>query len=151
MPHKMEEPKLQIAIRLLDFQVSELLLSNSSLFLSKKKESEFEIKIGYKIDYNENKKRAKGIDKNRNYTVNFSVLLSDEKRGLSIKLNASALFESQNDITDDFKNSPFIKTNSPAIAFPYLRSFITTLTSNTGIGQVILPTMNFSHMDSEEM
>jgi preprotein translocase subunit SecB len=146
----MKEPKLQIAIKLLDFQVSELLMSNSSLFSNKKKKNEFEIKIGYKIEYFVLQDKSKIIDENRNYTVNFSVLLTDNKKGLNIKLNASALFEAQNQITEEFKNSHFVKTNSPAIAFPYLRSFITTLTSNTGIGQVILPTMNFSQMESED-
>jgi preprotein translocase subunit SecB len=146
----MEEPKLQIAIQLLDFQVSELLMRNSSLFSNKKKKNEFEIKIGYKIEYFDLGDKSKIINEHRNYTVNFSVLLTDNKRGLNIKLSASALFESKNEITEEFKNSHFIKTNSPAIAFPYLRSFITTLTSNTGFGQVILPTMNFSQMENED-
>ena len=146
----MEEPKLQIAIKLLDFQVSELLVNNSSLFSNKKKENEFEIKIGYKIEYFDVEDKSEIINENRNYTVNFNVLLTDSKKGLTVKLNASALFEAQNKITEEFKNSQFVRTNSPAIAFPYLRSFITTLTSNTGIGQVILPTMNFSQMESED-
>ena len=88
----MEQPKPQIAIKLIDFQVSELLLENSNLFSNKK--NEFEIKIGYRIVYFDTKDKPKHIDENRNYAINFSVLLTDSRKGLNIKLNASALFES---------------------------------------------------------
>lgn len=145
----MEEPKLQIAIKLLDFQVSELFLDNNDLFSEKSKENDFEIKIGYTVDYFGSENTSKHINEKRNYTVNFNVMLSDKKKRLNIKINACALFETQNEITEEFKESHFVKTNSPAIAFPYLRSFITTLTSNTGIGQVILPTLNFSQMENQ--
>ncbi len=39
----------------------------------------------------------------------------------------------------------FINTNAPAIMFPYVRSFITTLTSNLGnvTGSLVIPTQFF--------
>ena len=37
-----------------------------------------------------------------------------------------------NEVEDQNLRSTFINTNAPAIMFPYIRSFISTLTSNVG-------------------
>ncbi len=49
-------------------------------------------------------------------------------------------FELENDIDQNTKQS-FININAPAIMFPYMRSFISTLTSNIGnvTGAIVLP------------
>ncbi|MCA4782364.1 protein-export chaperone SecB [Empedobacter stercoris] len=55
-------------------------------------------------------------------------------------------FEFDSDIsTEDL--SKYFLTNSTAIMFPYIRSYITTLTSNSGFGKpIILPTMNLTSL-----
>jgi preprotein translocase subunit SecB len=55
----------------------------------------------------------------------------------------SAIFKTQNPIDEDFRTSSFVKINAPAIAFPFLRSFITTITVNAGYNAIILPSVNF--------
>ena len=55
-----------------------------------------------------------------------------------------AVFGTSEPIDEDFKESDFVKINSPAIAFPYLRSFISTLTLNAGLPPLILPAYNFT-------
>lgn len=49
-------------------------------------------------------------------------------------------FELANDIDQNIRKS-FININAPAIMFPYMRSFISTLTSNIGnvTGAIVLP------------
>src|ERR1700754_84034 len=55
-------------------------------------------------------------------------------------------FELSEEITDQAQKDIFISVNAPAIMFPYVRSFISTLTSNVGgiMGPVVLPPQFFS-------
>lgn len=46
-------------------------------------------------------------------------------------------------ITDKFKNGSFPAINAPAIAFPYLRSFLSIITMLSGYPPVMLPSVNF--------
>jgi preprotein translocase subunit SecB len=54
-------------------------------------------------------------------------------------------FEFDKDFDDKELKKTFINTNAPAIMFPYVRSFITTLSSNLGnvTGPLIIPTQFF--------
>jgi preprotein translocase subunit SecB len=46
--------------------------------------------------------------------------------------------------TKDENFNNFLFVNAPAILFPYIRSYITALTSLSGISPITLPTMNLS-------
>lgn len=54
-------------------------------------------------------------------------------------------FEFDDEFDDLSLKKTFVNANAPAIMFPYLRSFITTLTSNMGnvTGSLIIPTQFF--------
>ena len=75
------------------------------------------------------------------FEVIFDVSIADEEFNLQIQ--ASFNFELDIAMTEEFKNSHFPKVNAPAIAFPYLRAFISNLTLQSGIKPVILPSINF--------
>jgi len=62
-----------------------------------------------------------------------------------LALRAVGTFELNQRITDELKRT-FINVNAPAIMFPYVRSFITTLTANMGqsVGPLVMPTQFFS-------
>lgn len=70
------------------------------------------------------------------------------------KLNITGIgnFEFDKTFDDQSLKKAFINTNAPAIMFPYVRSFITTLTSNIGdvTGVITLPTQ-FFHGDLPEL
>lgn len=55
-----------------------------------------------------------------------------------------ALFAADEDMTDQFRQSTFPKVNAPAIAYPFLRSFIGTFLLNAGYAPILLPSFNFS-------
>jgi preprotein translocase subunit SecB len=61
-----------------------------------------------------------------------------------LALRAVGNFELEQDIDEKLKKS-FVNANAPAIMFPYVRSFITTLTSNLGnvIGPLLIPIQFF--------
>ena len=69
--------------------------------------------------------------------------INDENRALSIKVKALGFFEFESDLTPDEKNV-FFRTSASAILFPYVRAYITTLSSLSGVKPVILPTLNMS-------
>jgi len=58
-------------------------------------------------------------------------------------------FESPEPIQKEDVDSPFARINAPAIAFPYLRSFVSLVTLNSGFRLAILPTVNFVKMYQE--
>ena len=78
----------------------------------------------------------------------FKILMDIELNAVesfNLKITAIGTFQlSQNDVSDEIRRA-FINANSTAIMFPYVRSFITTLTSNLGrvTTPIILPTRFF--------
>ncbi|MPM64490.1 Protein-export protein SecB [bioreactor metagenome] len=83
------------------------------------------------------------------FKITFHLDLTDGD-SFELKTEYVALFNADSDIDEDFQNSDFIKINAPAIAYPYLRSFITLLMMNSGYSNVYLPTINFVEMDKEK-
>lgn len=67
-----------------------------------------------------------------------------------LQMEYLAWFEAAGKVLPDLIESPFVKINAPAIAFPYLRSFVTLLTLNAGLTPTILPTVNFLKMAVEK-
>lgn len=66
----------------------------------------------------------------------------DANNRVNINLVAVAIFQYEG--IDDITDSPYFIVNAPAIAFPYLRAYISTLTTQSGIPPIILPTLNLS-------
>jgi preprotein translocase subunit SecB len=75
---------------------------------------------------------------------NLHLLNADNEENFDLKIKAIGVFKTEETITKEFKDSDFVKINSPAIVFPYLRSFVTTIISNSGYHTVILPAFNFA-------
>jgi preprotein translocase subunit SecB len=65
---------------------------------------------------------------------------------LEIDCDYWAFFESEQELSAEFLESHFTKINAPAIAYPYLRSFITNVLVSAGYPAVYLPTVNFVEM-----
>ena len=129
----MNTPELQSAIRLLDFLATSVQMDVPNPFDIDPAQNT-EVNVGVSIGFNDN-------DLNH-YSIHFEV--SVVSKNLTMLVKTMALFETKAPIDEGFKSSGFVQTNSPAIAFPFVRSFITTLTSNAGIRPVILPAFNFS-------
>lgn len=61
-----------------------------------------------------------------------------------LNLQFVTVFGTEEAIDEEFKSSELVRVNSLAIAFPFMRSFISTFTINSGIPSFILPAYNFS-------
>lgn len=86
-------------------------------------------------------------DKDKEYIILFKGFFKNEIFDLEIEF--VAVFGTSERIDEGFKESIFVKSSSPAIAFPYLRSFISTLTLNAGLPPFILPAYNFTKEKEE--
>jgi preprotein translocase subunit SecB len=62
----------------------------------------------------------------------------------------SSAFKTDGIINQEFKESDFTSINAPAIAFPFLRSFIATITLNAGYNPIILPSINFLNFKNKK-
>ncbi len=131
----MKTPKLQNAFRLVSTQANEISLNTSILF-DRKITDELNLDIGHGIMFSP--------EHDKQFVVQFEVKLKSEKTEFNIFIKYLALFECKDSITDDFRNSEFVNMNAPAIAFPYLRSFISSFVLESGYDPVILPTLNFA-------
>ncbi len=81
----------------------------------------------------------------------FAVAIKVSIVNLLFNLNVETYFTFHLDekITEDFKLSDFPKVNAPAIAFPYLRAYISNLTLQSGFEPVILPSINFVKLSEQ--
>ncbi len=132
-PHKvMKEAKLQDAISLLHFKVEKCHFINDSAFNSEDISMKFQFATGFRES------------ECNTFQVKFLIELSSSHSLFSINIETSTLFSTNNAITDEFKNSDLATINAPAIAFPFLRSFIQTFCVNAGIAPIVLPAFNFA-------
>ena len=132
------QPTLQPAIRLLDFKVTKVDLNIKDPNYEQQIEK-LKISIGSALGFSEKDSKV--------FSVGFEVDIENIESDLKIHIKATAIFESKDGLTVDDKNAPLLKSNAPAIAFPFVRSFINTLTTNAGLGSIILPTFRFKNSD----
>lgn len=85
-------------------------------------------------------------EKNK-FSVFFDASIADSHFDLSLK--AFFIFNTDSPVDEHFKISDFPKINAPAIAFPYLRAYISNLTLQSGYEPVILPSINFVQLAQE--
>ncbi|MEA4821401.1 MAG: protein-export chaperone SecB [Erysipelotrichales bacterium] len=77
------------------------------------------------------------------FKVSVCTEILNEKKDIRISVTMSGYFdfETQEEISDSAKRE-LMEKNTLAILFPYVRSFITTLTAQSGLKPVILPPIN---------
>ncbi len=78
------------------------------------------------------------------FVIIFKLSLNNEE--FSLLLEYAARFSVDAEIDEEFKASHFVKVNAPAIAYPFLRTYISNLTLNSGFLPIILPTINFTKL-----
>jgi len=80
------------------------------------------------------------------FVLELKVNIKDVENAFHINLTIEAVFSYPNDANiEEYKNSYFI-LNAPAIIFPYIRAYISSLTALSGMPTLILPTLNLSQL-----
>ena len=83
-------------------------------------------------------------DKEISKKINFSFTPSgiiDKEKSFKIKLCAIGLFKYEGSIEDTMQ---FFCINGPAILFPYIRAYLSSLSALSGIPLILLPTINMT-------
>lgn len=101
------------------------------------KTNSFKLSIGYSFP----------DDSNNEFVIGFIVNIKDAE--FKISLEMLFVFQIDEVIDENFKQSDFVKINAPAIAFPYVRSYISNLTLQSGFDPIILPSVNFVKFSKE--
>lgn len=74
------------------------------------------------------------------YRIVLEVMVTDGNEKVNIYVKCVAKFNTEQD------NMDLIERNTIAIMFPYVRSYISTLTTQPGMAPVVLPAMNIVAM-----
>lgn len=116
------------------FRLKSYVINNASIKFDKDNiPSNFSVEMkrgGYKQD-------------NGEYHSSIVVGINDAACGFELNVTCKGIFEFNRELTADEQNQYF-SVNAPAILFPYVRAYITTLTALSGINPIILPTINLS-------
>lgn len=98
----------------------------------------------YSIEIN-----AKGkITNGNNFVLRMRVTVKSKDNSTNIRTDLVGEFEFDKELTEDILNSLFC-ANAPAIMFPYVRAYITSLTALSGVDAIILPTLNMTQLGKE--
>lgn len=109
----------------------------TSLQEDEREENSFDLKTGHFFT----------DDSNQKFGVGFEITIEDKY--FDLNLEAVFLFSVDSPITEEFKLSNFPRINAPAIAFPFLRAYISNLTLQSGYDPIILPSINFVRAANE--
>lgn len=74
-------------------------------------------------------------------------LIIEDEVGVSVDFAADFNVSNESipdfEVNEDVLKDTFIQVNAPAIAYPFLRAFVSTISVNSGYEQVLLPPVNF--------
>ncbi len=102
-----------------------------------------EISLNVELNATVNKK-----DEADNSQLEIVVDMKDKDDKFSLRLKIVGLFEADESV-EQIQLNKFIAMNAPAILFPYVRAFISSLTAQAGIQPIIIPTINLYEMGQE--
>ncbi len=85
---------------------------------------------------------------NSNFQLHLGVRIADENKAFNIEIEAIAnyVFENKESLNNLNK---FFYLNAPALLFPYIRAYISTLTNLSGFDPINLPTLNMSKLGED--
>jgi preprotein translocase subunit SecB len=84
-----------------------------------------------------------GIKKEKKFYLKLEVSVEDKSKSYSVFVSMIGIFEFKGDVE---RISDYFLINAPAILFPYIRAYISSLTSISGVETVILPTLNLTQL-----
>lgn len=86
--------------------------------------------------------------KESHFQLHLGVRIEDENKIINIEILALADFFFDKEIEAESLNRLFY-INAPALLFPYIRAYISTLTNLSGFDPVTLPTLNLTKLGDD--
>lgn len=79
--------------------------------------------------------------------LTLTIHMNDELKHVVVDIILTGYFEAMN--CDKKQRNAFISMNAPAILFPYIRAYVSSLTAQSGIAPIIMPTINLVKQGEE--
>lgn len=121
----------QNAIKFLGFNVTNVVFDRPHGFHS----GDFQINIEHICNIQAENKNL--------FQIVFIVTISGKENQCYIQVKAIADFEAVGEVSEEIYQS-FVNVNAPAIAYPYLRAFVSNIVLQAGMAPIILPPVNFT-------
>ncbi|HIY89198.1 MAG TPA: protein-export chaperone SecB [Candidatus Bacteroides pullicola] len=87
-----------------------------------------------------------GVKRGKDFTLTLCIHLYDNGGLIDVKAEVLGYFTLKN---EEANVPDFLTRNAPAILFPYVRAYVSLLTSLSGKGTINLPTLNLSGLEGE--
>lgn len=129
------------------YKIKKVALDIEGDFFQKKLELQQELKISCQEFEKTTEEPTSGYNA---VVVTLEISISDKDKSFNISVSMDGYFEINKD-TDSSKKRLLLEQNAPAILYPYLRSFIASMTSQMGTGMttLTLPVANFTSTPKE--
>lgn len=112
-----------------------------SLIERNEKESSKKLSLGFSPKGFINKDEA-------TFQLHLGVKIEDENKSFNIEIEAIAYYTFEN--KEGLENlGKFFYINAPALLFPYIRAYISTLTNLSGFEPINLPTLNMTRLGDD--
>ncbi len=82
--------------------------------------------------------------KDNTFQLDLIAKVSDDKEVFNALVHGVGIFEFEN--LDDENIDSYFYLNAPAILFPYIRAYVTSLTALSGLNPITLPTLNLENL-----
>lgn len=115
------------------------------------------VELSYKVGHNDSRENTFELSTKRKFPedepMSFYILFEVKIEGkeFTLELFCTFRFELEEGVTEEFKSSDFPAVNAPAIAFPFIRAYVSNLTLQSGIDPVILPSINFTKIKNKDL
>lgn len=86
--------------------------------------------------------------KDGRFQLNLNTRIENDSQLLHIEVHATATYKIIGDESPEILKN-FFYLNAPAILFPYIRAYVSALTTLSGLAPVTLPTLNLSYLADE--
>ena len=97
-----------------------------------------ELELGLHVEHN-----VENIEEDA-YEIVLNTTVSDENENIYVNVKGKAIFRTQQ------KNMDMLEKNTIAIMFPYIRSYISIITTQPGMPPIVLPAMNITAMINDQ-
>ena len=104
----------------------------------KKDESLDELELGIRVEHSLNK------ISDETFEVVLITTISDEDEKVFVNVKGRAIFNTNQE------NMDILEKNTIAIMFPYIRSYISIITTQPGMNPIVLPAMNIMAMINDQ-
>lgn len=84
---------------------------------------------------------------NQMFSLELAVFISDSSEVFKVEIESTGFFTFENIEKENLTS--FLYHNAPAILFPYIRAYISSLTTLSGIKPIVLPTLNLSSLKDD--